>query len=45
MDGNLEVLDAKGKVAFTTKDRKEAEKFLKINYKMLMNNPMGYSYK
>ena len=36
MDGKFDVLDAKGKVAFSTKNSKEAEKFLKVNYKMLM---------
>ena len=41
MDGKFDVLDAKGKVAFTTKDSKEAEKFLKINYKMLMKENVG----
>jgi hypothetical protein len=41
MDGKFDVLDAKGKVAFTTKDSKEAEKFLKINYKMLMKEHVG----
>jgi len=41
MDGKFDVLDAKGKVAFTTKDSKEAEKFLKVNYKMLMKENVG----
>jgi len=41
MDGKFDVLDAKGKVAFSTKNSKEAEKFLKVNYKMLMKENVG----